>query len=88
VSLSVGVLVVQNLPWPLWRERVQEVEALGYDGVYVWDHLVHRTQEPTDPLFDGLTVLAAAAEFTSRLRPGRWWRRRRSATRCCSPSRR
>lgn len=70
MSLSVGVLVVQNLPWPLWRSRVQEVEALGYDGVYVWDHLVHRTQEPTDPLFDGLTVLAAAAELTSRLRLG------------------
>ena len=70
MSLRVGVLVVQNLPWPRWRERVLEVEELGYDGVYVWDHLVHRTQEPTDPLFDGLTVLAAAAEFTSRLRLG------------------
>jgi alkanesulfonate monooxygenase SsuD/methylene tetrahydromethanopterin reductase-like flavin-dependent oxidoreductase (luciferase family) len=70
VSLRVGVLVVQNLPWPRWRERVLEVEALGYDGVYVWDHLVHRTQEPSDPLFDGLTVLAAAAEFTSRVRLG------------------
>ena len=49
---------------------MREVEELGYDGVYVWDHLVHRTQEPTDPLYDGLTLLAAAAEFTSRLRLG------------------
>ena len=70
MSLRVGVLVVQNLPWPLWRSRVLEVEELGYDGVYVWDHLVHRTQEPTDPLFDGLTLLAAAAELTSRVRLG------------------
>jgi len=70
VSLQVGVIVVQNLPYDRWRARVLEVEELGYDGVYVWDHLVHRTQAPTDPLFDGLTLLAAAAEFTSRLRLG------------------
>lgn len=70
MSLRVGVLVVQNLPWPQWRSRVQEVEALGYDGVYVWDHLVHRTQEPTDPLHDGLTLLAAAAAVTTRVRLG------------------
>lgn len=70
MSLQVGVVVVQNLPYDRWRARVLEVEELGYDGVYVWDHLVHRTQAPTDPLFDGLTLLAAAAEFTSRLRLG------------------
>lgn len=70
MTLRVGVLVVQNLPWPQWRSRVLEVEELGYDGVYVWDHLVHRTQEPTDPLFDGLTLLAAAATVTSRIRLG------------------
>ena len=65
-----GVVVVQNLPWPRWRERVLEVEALGFDAVYVWDHLVHRTQQPTDPLYDGMTALAAAAEFTSTIRLG------------------
>ncbi len=70
MSLRVGVLVVQNLPYDRWRSRVLELERLGYDGVYMWDHLVHRTQARTDPLFDGLTLLAAAAEFTSRLRLG------------------
>ena len=70
MTLQVGVVVVQNLPYDRWRARVLELEELGYDGVYVWDHLVHRTQARTDPLFDGLTLLAAAAEFTSRLRLG------------------
>lgn len=70
MSLQVGVLVVQNLAYDRWRSRVLELERLGYDGVYVWDHLVHRTQARTDPLFDGLTLLAAAAEFSSRLRLG------------------
>jgi len=69
-GLRVGVVVVQNLPWPRWRERVREVESLGFDGAYVWDHLVHRTQQRTDPLFDGLTALGAAAEFTSTIRLG------------------
>lgn len=69
-SLRVGVVVVQNVAWPVWRERVLEVERLGYDGVYVWDHLVHRTQQRDDPLFDGLTALAAAAAFTSTIRLG------------------
>jgi alkanesulfonate monooxygenase SsuD/methylene tetrahydromethanopterin reductase-like flavin-dependent oxidoreductase (luciferase family) len=70
VSLRVGVLVVQNLPWATWRDRVLEVERLGYDGVYVWDHLVHRTQTLDDPLFDGLTLLSAAAALTSRVALG------------------
>ena len=69
-SIRIGVVVVQNLPWSRWRERVLQVEALGFDAVYVWDHLVHRTQQPTDPLFDGMTALAAAAEFTSTIRLG------------------
>ena len=69
-ELRVGVVVVQNLAWPVWRERVTEVERFGFDGVYVWDHLVHRTQERTDPLFDGMTALASAATFTSTIRLG------------------
>lgn len=68
--LRVGVVVVQNLDWSRWLARVQEVESLGYDAVYVWDHLVHRTQRRDDPLFDGLTALAAAAQATSRVRLG------------------
>ena len=69
-ALRVGVVVVQNLPWQVWRQRVLEVEGLGFDAVYVWDHLVHRTQQPMDPLFDGMTLLAAAAQFTSTIRLG------------------
>jgi len=69
-ALRVDVVVVQNLPWSTWIARVLEVEALGYDGVWVWDHLVHRTQEPTDPLHEGFTTLAAAAALTSRIRIG------------------
>jgi alkanesulfonate monooxygenase SsuD/methylene tetrahydromethanopterin reductase-like flavin-dependent oxidoreductase (luciferase family) len=36
----------------------------------VWDHLVHRTQEPADPLFEAFSLLGAAAALTSRVRLG------------------
>ena len=70
MGLTFGVLVVQDVPWPEWRRRVLKVEALGYDTVWVWDHLVHRTLGPDDPLLDSFGVLSAAAAVTSRLRLG------------------
>ena len=68
--MTFGVVVVQDVPWPEWRRRVLEVEALGYDAVHVWDHLVHRTLDDADPLLDSFGVLSAAAAVTSRVRLG------------------
>jgi alkanesulfonate monooxygenase SsuD/methylene tetrahydromethanopterin reductase-like flavin-dependent oxidoreductase (luciferase family) len=68
--MEVGVVVVQNLAWPTWRDRVLRVEELGYTTAYVWDHLVHRTQGLHDPLFDGFGLLAGIAPLTTRLRLG------------------
>ncbi|HEV2891796.1 MAG TPA: LLM class flavin-dependent oxidoreductase [Frankiaceae bacterium] len=65
-----AVVVVQDVPWPEWRRRAVEVEDLGYDTVHVWDHLVHRTLDETDPLLDSFGVLSAAAAVTSRIRLG------------------
>ena len=68
--MRIGVVVVQDLPWPEWRRRVLDMEALGYDSVHVWDHLVHRTLDDDDPLLDSFGVLSAAAAVTSRIRLG------------------
>ena len=68
--MTFGVVVVQDVEWPEWRRRVLRVEELGYDAVHVWDHLVHRTLEATDPLLDSFGVLSAAAAITSRIRLG------------------
>lgn len=70
MSLRVGVVVVQNLPWAAWLDRVLEVERLGYDSVLVWDHVVHRTQTPEDPLFEPFSLLGAAAQATTAVRLG------------------
>lgn len=68
--MTFGVVVVQDVPWPEWRRRVLEVEALGYDAVYVWDHLVHRTLRDDEPLLDAFGALSAAAALTTRVRLG------------------
>lgn len=68
--MRLSVVVVQDVPWPEWRRRVLEVEALGYHAVYVWDHLVHRTLADSDPLLDGLSLLSAAAVLTTGVRLG------------------
>ena len=68
--MTYGVVIVQDLPWPEWRRRVLEVEALGYDAVHVWDHLVHRTLDDGDPLWDSFGMLSAAAAVTTRIRLG------------------
>jgi alkanesulfonate monooxygenase SsuD/methylene tetrahydromethanopterin reductase-like flavin-dependent oxidoreductase (luciferase family) len=68
--VRLSVVVVQDVPWPEWRRRVLEVEALGYAAVYVWDHLVHRTLSDGDPLLDSFGVLSAAAAITSSVRLG------------------
>jgi len=65
--VRIGVVVVQDVPWAEWRRRVLECEDLGYDAVHVWDHLVHRTLEPGEPLWDGFGMLSAAAAVTTRI---------------------
>jgi alkanesulfonate monooxygenase SsuD/methylene tetrahydromethanopterin reductase-like flavin-dependent oxidoreductase (luciferase family) len=70
VGVTFGVVVVQDVPWPEWRRRVVECEALGYDAAHVWDHLVHRTLRDDDPLLDSFGVLSAAAAVTTRIRLG------------------
>jgi alkanesulfonate monooxygenase SsuD/methylene tetrahydromethanopterin reductase-like flavin-dependent oxidoreductase (luciferase family) len=68
--MTYGVVLVQDLPWPEWRRRLLEVEALGYDAVHVWDHLVHRTLDDSDVLMESFGVLSAAAAVTTRIRLG------------------
>src|SRR6478672_3145682 len=45
------------------------VEELGYDSVWVWDHILLGV-EPNFPIIDSLTVLTGIAARTSRLKIG------------------
>lgn len=46
----------------------QDAEAAGWDGFFVWDHLVRRP--PWEPIVDPWIVLGAVAQATERLRIG------------------
>ena len=50
-------------------EYGEKVEALGYDSLWVWDHILLGVN-PTFPIMDSLTTLAAIAARTTRIKLG------------------
>src|SRR5438067_11510867 len=46
----------------------QRAEAMGYDWASVFDHFIPINSDPEGPCFEGLTMLAAMAARTSRIR--------------------
>jgi F420-dependent oxidoreductase-like protein len=50
----------------LWRQA----EAMGYDWASVFDHFIPIYSDPEGPCFEGLSLLAAMAAQTSRIRCG------------------
>ncbi len=50
-------------------ELAVEAEQAGWDGFFVWDHILHRLTEP-EPVVDPWVTLAACAVKTERIRLG------------------
>jgi len=65
--LRFSVLVLPNVPWPEFLRRCREVEALGFDGIGLADHLVDWTGTK-GPWFELWTQVAAVAQATTRIR--------------------
>jgi alkanesulfonate monooxygenase SsuD/methylene tetrahydromethanopterin reductase-like flavin-dependent oxidoreductase (luciferase family) len=55
----------ERLDWPAVRDAVLECEALGYDSLFVADHMFLGRD---GAIFEGWTMLAALAGMTTRLR--------------------
>src|SRR5262245_6777802 len=55
----------ERLEWPAVRDAVLECEALGYDSLFVADHMFLGRD---GAIFEGWTLLAALAGMTTRLR--------------------
>jgi alkanesulfonate monooxygenase SsuD/methylene tetrahydromethanopterin reductase-like flavin-dependent oxidoreductase (luciferase family) len=64
-----GMQTIQNWTWPETRERWEWFEALGFDSLWLTDHLT-RTAQPGDPYFEAWTLLSALAVVTTRPRLG------------------
>ncbi len=60
----------QNTTWPEILALWQEVDTLGYDTAWVFDHFLPIFSDPTGPCLDGWTALAALAIASKNVRIG------------------
>ncbi len=68
---AIGVRLPQyGCDWETLREGALRAERLGFDGVWVNDHLQSPGRLKAEPVFDAMTTLAALAPLTSRVRLG------------------
>ncbi len=69
VKLSISIEGWAGLTWPVWEDRVADVEALGFAGLYISDHLAFH-MPPAAPCPDAMIALAYAAQRTERVQIG------------------
>jgi alkanesulfonate monooxygenase SsuD/methylene tetrahydromethanopterin reductase-like flavin-dependent oxidoreductase (luciferase family) len=62
--------ITYDLTWPESLEAAMAVERLGFDQLWVGDHLYSTGGDPYQPFFEGWTMLGAVAALTSRARIG------------------
>src|SRR5262245_57971260 len=60
----------QAATWPEFLATARRAEALGFDHLWPWDHLLAIFGEEDQPILEGYTALAAAAQATDRIRLG------------------
>lgn len=60
----------QSISWPDMLSLWQEVDALGFDTAWVFDHFLPIFSDPTGPCLEGWTALSALAMATKNVRLG------------------
>lgn len=69
--MKVGALFWNQVTdWPSLRTAALRADALGYDSVWMWDHLLSIEGGPDQSLLDGWTCLAALGALTTQVRLG------------------
>lgn len=71
MDLKFGVqLWNQVFDWSEARAAARTIEALGYDHLWSWEHLLAVMGEPDQDTFDAYTLLAAWSQVTERVQLG------------------
>ena len=70
-DVKLGILPwSQAATWPEMLATAQQVDRLGYDSLWTWDHVYAIFGDPYQPILEGWSVLAAWAMATERTRLG------------------
>jgi alkanesulfonate monooxygenase SsuD/methylene tetrahydromethanopterin reductase-like flavin-dependent oxidoreductase (luciferase family) len=71
METRLGVLLWnQATDWPSFERAARQIDELGYDHLWAWDHLYAIFGDPYQPIFEGYAALAALAKVTRRARLG------------------
>lgn len=69
--LRFGLKLSQQVhPIEAQRDAWRIADEAGFDHIWPFDHLIALGPDPTQPIFDGWTILGAVAEATKRVRIG------------------
>jgi alkanesulfonate monooxygenase SsuD/methylene tetrahydromethanopterin reductase-like flavin-dependent oxidoreductase (luciferase family) len=70
-EFKIGInLWSQSGTWKELLETAQEVDHLGYDHLWTWDHVKAIFGDPDQPIFEGWTAVTAWAMATQRVKVG------------------
>lgn len=69
VNSNYFVVLRQRAPWPDLLAAAREIDALGFDGIFLVDHFygLHNVEDPTHECY---TMLGALAPFTQNVQLG------------------
>jgi alkanesulfonate monooxygenase SsuD/methylene tetrahydromethanopterin reductase-like flavin-dependent oxidoreductase (luciferase family) len=67
-EVRLGVLLwSQSTDWESFRRAAKQVDDLGYEHLWTWDHLLPIFGDIAQPIFEGWTALGALAALTERV---------------------